>query len=379
MTIRYKCAECGAALNIKDELAGTNGHCPRCQVEFVVPSPAGEAVVEKLPAAVASEPPRELKKGPGGEVSEDDIGDFLGAGGSDSSGAGYNVPVVDRGSADDDDEEGEDHEAEEAEKPRKGRRKVRVDDDDVEEEVEDNEDEEDDEDDDSRRRRQKKGQRKKRKKVPAKSDSAESAEIAKSLMARGGERAATAPKEGKKGGRPFGGIDPGEEDRGQGYSIKEVVAYFTSQGLPYLIGAAALIGLCYWLSTLFWKGIDLPPLAAVTGTVTLDGKPIEKAHVLFQPLIEGPKGNLKLGASVGKTDKDGKYHLTYMYVDGKEIQGAVIGKHMVMIRMDDPETGVEKLPLHYTNPAKTILKADVKADMGPLDFPLSSAPEPPPQ
>ena len=25
MTIRYKCAECGAALNIKDELAGTRG------------------------------------------------------------------------------------------------------------------------------------------------------------------------------------------------------------------------------------------------------------------------------------------------------------------------------------------------------------------
>ena len=48
MTIRYTCAECGAVLNIKEELAGTQGHCPRCQGEFTVPDAEGSAVVESL-------------------------------------------------------------------------------------------------------------------------------------------------------------------------------------------------------------------------------------------------------------------------------------------------------------------------------------------
>ena len=48
MTIRYKCEECGAALNIKDELAGTKGNCPRCQVEFIIPAPE-VGLVEQTP------------------------------------------------------------------------------------------------------------------------------------------------------------------------------------------------------------------------------------------------------------------------------------------------------------------------------------------
>src|SRR5580765_433336 len=68
MTIRYKCEECGAALNINDELAGTEGSCPRCHVEFIVPS------ADEEPAKpVAVEKPRST----GALDTEDDISDFL--------------------------------------------------------------------------------------------------------------------------------------------------------------------------------------------------------------------------------------------------------------------------------------------------------------
>ena len=39
MTIRYKCTGCASVLKIKDEKAGTNGKCPKCKLEFLVPGP----------------------------------------------------------------------------------------------------------------------------------------------------------------------------------------------------------------------------------------------------------------------------------------------------------------------------------------------------
>ncbi len=56
MTIRYKCEECGAVLNIKDELAGTLGHCPRCKVEssrFRAPEDDEDALTDKKPVTAA--------------------------------------------------------------------------------------------------------------------------------------------------------------------------------------------------------------------------------------------------------------------------------------------------------------------------------------
>ena len=37
MTIRYKCEECESVLKVRDELAGTDGKCPKCNTVFVVP------------------------------------------------------------------------------------------------------------------------------------------------------------------------------------------------------------------------------------------------------------------------------------------------------------------------------------------------------
>jgi DNA-directed RNA polymerase subunit RPC12/RpoP len=41
MTIRYTCTSCGAVLKIKDEKAGTQGRCPKCKAEFLIPAADG--------------------------------------------------------------------------------------------------------------------------------------------------------------------------------------------------------------------------------------------------------------------------------------------------------------------------------------------------
>ena len=65
---------------------------------------------------------------------------------------------------------------------------------------------------------------------------------------------------------------------------------------------------------------NYPEVATVTGTVTFDGKPLENAEITFAP---------KDGrASSGRTDARGQYALSYT----KNIRGAVLGEHRVMIR-----------------------------------------------
>ena len=65
MTIRYKCAECGARLTIKDRLAGTPGKCPGCGTKFMVPGldkhddePVSSAA--RVPAAATHEDPTDV-------------------------------------------------------------------------------------------------------------------------------------------------------------------------------------------------------------------------------------------------------------------------------------------------------------------------------
>lgn len=61
--------------------------------------------------------------------------------------------------------------------------------------------------------------------------------------------------------------------------------------------------------------------AEVTGTITLDGKPLELVHVEFWP-VEGPR-------SIGKTDDSGNFTLE---LDDRSKKGAALGQHKVMLR-----------------------------------------------
>lgn len=109
------------------------------------------------------------------------------------------------------------------------------------------------------------------------------------------------------------------------------------------------------------SGEPLPKLGEVTGVVTLDGKPLPGAVVMFAPV----SGRM----STGMTDAEGKYDLTY----NVGTKGALIGKHAVRIttQSEDPvQRSPEKLPAKY-NHAST-LDAEVKEGKNDVPFELSS-------
>jgi len=74
------------------------------------------------------------------------------------------------------------------------------------------------------------------------------------------------------------------------------------------------------LPLLLGCGTGGPELAPVSGRVTLDGRPLELADVVFQP--EGA-----LSPSYGRTDTEGRYQLGYK----RGVTGAIVGEHMVAI------------------------------------------------
>jgi len=116
------------------------------------------------------------------------------------------------------------------------------------------------------------------------------------------------------------------------------------------------------------NGLDL---ARVTGTVTLDGKPLPDARVEFQPQIE--KGS----PSYAKTDAEGRFRLHF----NGENDGALIATHVVRISTfgtpdDDSDTPVkfipERVPRKYNN--ESVIKVEVKQGNDPFQFDLVSEP-----
>ncbi len=99
---------------------------------------------------------------------------------------------------------------------------------------------------------------------------------------------------------------------------------------------------------------DSSEVAKVSGRVTLDGRPVEGAKVIFQP--RGPTrtpGDVGSG-SYATTDAEGRYTLKQIDPDR---HGAVIGTHCVTIttaRDSDPDSDtpaltVETLPAHCSD------------------------------
>lgn len=105
-------------------------------------------------------------------------------------------------------------------------------------------------------------------------------------------------------------------------------------------------------------------VAPVSGTVTLDGEPLEQASVLFQPEKGRP--------SFGVTDSDGKYSLTY----SRDQTGAEVGECTVKISTAmQPEEGerkpTEKIPERY---AKQPIKVQVEPTRNTIDIKLARNP-----
>jgi len=110
------------------------------------------------------------------------------------------------------------------------------------------------------------------------------------------------------------------------------------------------------------SSVDSPDLATVSGTVTLDGKPLSKASVGF----ESASGH----AAYGTTDENGRYEL---YFTGNT-KGAEIGANTVRITtvLDFPTPPDYKDPIPAQYNESSELKVTVQPGANTHDFALES-------
>lgn len=113
-------------------------------------------------------------------------------------------------------------------------------------------------------------------------------------------------------------------------------------------------------------GPDLPDMGTVTGTVTLDGKPLPGVQVGFEP--EGvPEGR----PSMATTDEQGNYELSY----NAETKGAIVGTHTVRVTtpQDAPDPmGTFKDPIPPKFNRASTLKKEVVAGENTINLELTS-------
>jgi hypothetical protein len=127
-------------------------------------------------------------------------------------------------------------------------------------------------------------------------------------------------------------------------------------------------------------------LTPVRGVVTLDGKPVDNATVIFMPQQSGSGKQ-----ATGQTSPDGSFQLTTRNTN----DGALPGEYRVIVQyeegtevppaanMKDAKAGARKaqqkakkppkyvIPAIYTDPAKTVLKQKVPTE-GPVKLELQS-------
>lgn len=92
-----------------------------------------------------------------------------------------------------------------------------------------------------------------------------------------------------------------------------------------------------------------PQIGQVEGVVTLDGKPLANAAIIFKP-VHGRESN-------AVTDSQGHYSLSYK----PDTTGAIVGNHRVSISTKSEFQPKELVPTHYHHedvPAVTVEPGD---------------------
>jgi hypothetical protein len=100
---------------------------------------------------------------------------------------------------------------------------------------------------------------------------------------------------------------------------------------------------------------DGPEFVPVSGRVIMDKRPLAKAIVHFQPA--GREGGVVLPDSYGETDEQGYFVLKPAVPGRSDLEGAVVGKHLVSISLFDrdnpsPSGPVERMPAKYNADSK---------------------------
>jgi phage FluMu protein Com len=354
MTIRFTCSGCGSLLKIKEELAGTDGKCPKCKTEFVVPNSMADEDSRELlvmpsepteshaksekkserrserPAAPAATTPAEpiaeksaklaVKPKKSGAPKDFDPADFLMG---DGERPRLPLPGDDSVSELDDDDE--------------VRRPAPVEN---------------------------------RPKRPV-TKPPSSGTIATAAGGGTGISASAHAKEmmmkAMEDSRLHAGDAPPEEPK-EGF---DYAGMFRELGLKGGLGLVAVIlvsyGIYVFFDSMMGGKLTLPQLGYVTGVVTLDGNPLPGATVYFAPLeaeIPGTKRE-RARTSFGITDEKGAYTMIYI---GKT-QGVAVGKCRVWLDLIGP-TG-QMIPPDYTEGVMQV--RDVKPGSQQFPFNMSSA------
>jgi hypothetical protein len=137
-----------------------------------------------------------------------------------------------------------------------------------------------------------------------------------------------------------------------------------------LIWSPWILGIVLALAGAGCNSEGLPGLGRVTGTVTMDGKPVPDALVAFEP-VDG-----SAAPAMGRTDANGNYELYY----SRGNKGAKVGENSVRINTyqetgedDGRKIQKETIPARYN--VLTELKATVNRGSNKVDFALKSGGE----
>ena len=288
MTIRFTCNECESVLNIRDELAGTKAKCPKCKTAFVVPGPQAKAT-QKAPASVAASTESledlidmPLEVTPAVQYDSDDGFDPLDV---LSSGA---QPLTSNSSA---------GLVEEAPKPTVAEL--------------------------MREHEANMASKKKKRERKNKAGGLEEAAAAASLMTAGTASDALTRTYDQKRGKASEPAALTREERRQ-LEQREAMKQFAIRGGAALAGI--LICTYFLISWAFSKA--LPPLAYVSGVVTLNSGPLAGVEVTFAPTKNPGELDLENATpSTGFTNTNGEFTLMY----DPENEGVLPGLHNVSI------------------------------------------------
>lgn len=360
MTIRYKCDQCGSVLKIKDELAGTDGKCPKCKAKFVVPAAESAADRETESTATAEQHPEEGAKKPASAEAEspsEPKPDHVPSDGQAEKPVASKKRNMSPATGEDDDFDPmailmEDDPAGNrssaglsSPSPEKPKPKV---------------------DARGRRRIVPAGETD----VPEDASSAAAA-AGEAMNASANARDLLSKTAGES--RQRAASMPGEK---QGPRIDfSTLKYQLVRAAPIAIGSVAAVILLYWgASYMMADRIDLPRLSRVSGTVTVNDDPLSNVKVNLTPV--NPKGEsttgkeLRLRTATGVTDENGYYEVEYM----SGIPGAPVGKVRIWL---EPLSAADfkKIPAQYSRPSQDIREVREAGNAGNFDLSLKSASE----
>ena len=123
-----------------------------------------------------------------------------------------------------------------------------------------------------------------------------------------------------------------------------------------------ILPICFVLFVISFAGCGKTgsDIAPVTGRITLDGTPLEKADILFQPDGSRPP-------SSGRTDANGHYELAYK----RGVMGGTVGSNTVQITISsDVVANPPSIPARYNSESE--LKKEVKSGPNEFNFDLTT-------